>query len=624
MLGLSEISEELEEKGDFCDKNEEILKKIEVLSRKCDELEKESYSLKKEKNNDKFHFENEKIVINEQINFLQENLNNMNKRLEECNEIIRNLHEKNEELEKIVKKFQEKINEEKFNEKLKEKTEKSKENSYEKFSQKSHGKFNEENTEKSNENFMKKNSDFIDKLEKKLIKKKEKVKFLKKSLIESQISLKNLENLRKDDNFYSKDSKILRKSLGNSISFEEKYDKNLYTNGDFSDEFEIYDISSLNPNEISKKIEAFKQKTRRNKEKFQMKLKEFEAILRFFEKNLDFLINNNRIIEEKDQYLEEILDKNEILKEFTDKMKSSFMMLSMKFQRNLASEREFIIKIGNFLTNSLKIHSEKLKDFMGNFKENAAFSDKSIDIHNIKGIIAEIIDDFEENGYKTPSKKEAIFISKFEGIYEEKTRNTQVFLEKIKEKWLKKEKNVKKRVFIEIFEGIIDKIGEIWLEDLRVSYEICRDFNDEGLLSGVLQRKNWRKKELEGITELCEEFQRFSFENERNSNKNGESLVFLKEIYSDLKGFLSRNMVFIIKNLEIIGKCSFFSSKLDEKAKKLPNFTKIITEDSFTIFKVLDENLAESERNYTNSLKFLWENCKEKRGFLKDFTIFLT
>ena len=58
-----------------------------------------------------------------------------------------------------------------------------------------------------------------------------------------------------------------------------------------------------------------------------------------------------------------------------------------------------------------------------------------------------------------------------------------------------------------------------------------------------------------------------------------------------------------------MAKCSLYSSKLDEKAKKLPNFQMIITEDPRNILKVLDENLFDSEETYRKNLRFIWENC---------------
>ena len=61
--------------------------------------------------------------------------------------------------------------------------------------------------------------------------------------------------------------------------------------------------------------------------------------------------------------------------------------------------------------------------------------------------------------------------------------------------------------------------------------------------------------------------------------------------------------------LETLAKCSLYSSKLDEKAKKLPNFQMIITEDPRNILKVLDENLIDSEETYRKNLRFIWENC---------------
>lgn len=358
---------------------DEIYKKLEFLIERISELEKEIYLLKTEKNDEKYIYENEKCSINEQLNFLQDNLNKMNKRLEECNEVIISLEQQNQDLKEAHR-----------------------------FSNKT----NEQSSELAV--LLKNKECILEKVEAKLKMKKQKIMLFKKNLIEKDITIKSLQQQIHDYDtnnlidYSSKESKIvLKKSLGNSMSFEENLNKNLLNIGeeDSMEEFSVELLNIKDQSEFIRRMNQLKQKMMQNKWKFQKKLKEFELILRFLEKALDFLIDNNSLNDEKDPLLQELLEKNENLRDWMQKLKGSLHMIATKNQRNLASERDFSMKVGMFLMEIMEIGNSDLKALIENIRETPINSLKYLNIHNFKGKILELIEESQRKRFKTPKKE---------------------------------------------------------------------------------------------------------------------------------------------------------------------------------------------------------------------------
>jgi len=337
----NEFSSEKSENFESLMKFEEIFRKIDDFNEKTASLDHENYALKTEKNNDKYVFDSERLQINEQLNYLQENLTKMNKRLEECNEIIENLEKQNSELR------------------------------------------NKQNNEK--------NELLLSKLQKKRLK----IANLKKKLLENEKPQQEKPQIRENLSIIKNQEKI-RKSLGNSMSFEENPFKTILNTGDNSE-------ISLEFNSV-KDPEIFKAKFIENKAKYQRKLREFELLLRYFEKSLDFLIDNNNLYEEKDQQFLELLDRNENIRNWVFKLKSAFQILVNKSQRVFSIEKEFLMKIATFLLENLDIRNGELENSLENLKISGLGIEKMNGVHNIRMRILENIENFNKKSFKTPKK----------------------------------------------------------------------------------------------------------------------------------------------------------------------------------------------------------------------------
>ena len=476
---------------------EEIYKKIEELMEKQEIIEKENYALKTERNNEKYHFENEKITINEQLSFLQDNLNKMNKRLEECNDVIQTLERQNLE--------------------LKESSRKTKDDSIE---------INNMGVLlKSKENLIEKMENTLNMNKTKIKKKKEKINNFKKQLVDKEIEMKTLLQKVKDfeslkaqnTDYFSKDSKLQKSLRNSSISFEENLKKDLLNHSISLEELNLSELLALkDPSEMSRRFEALKQKSEQNKQKYQKRLKEFELILRYLEKQLDFLIDNNSLIEEKDSILKELLEKNENLNDWMNKLTNSFNILATKNQRSLASEREFILKIGYFLLDLQENASSELSNGLSQLKETQPSALKFINLHNMKQFILEIMDSYMKRQYKTPKK--AVYKGFIDELVE-KLDEIERFFDK-----LRNIANIKGKRNFKGIDVIIRNIN-LWREDIKgIIYSL-----KEGKEGSNGSLNVWRK-ELDGILKTVEK----CFEIEEDNKNDG--LLFLKEVYSDLKG----------------------------------------------------------------------------------------
>lgn len=350
-----------------------IYKKLEELIEKVSVLEQEIYSLRTDKNNEKYIYENERNTINEQLGFLQDSLSEMNKRLEQCNETIHTLELQNEALKEAS---------------------------------------SQNKSPMMNMGSSKDQQQIVLHLEGLLQKKKQKCKTLKKELIEKEIIIKTVnQKIRDFDSIASKESKFkenTKKSLGNSMSFEDNPNKNLLNTNEESDLFEEFssDLPHLKDQaEIGRRLEQIRQKSKQNKQRFQKKLREFEHILRFIEKSLDVLIDNNLVNEEKDSFLQEILEKNENLKDWMMKLKGSLQMLATKTQRSLAGERDFSIKVAIFLQEALEIGDIEIKKAIETMQELPVQGLKQLNVHNFKGKITNLIEEYQKKEFfRTPKK----------------------------------------------------------------------------------------------------------------------------------------------------------------------------------------------------------------------------
>ena len=321
---------------------EEVFSKVQDLKEKLLALERENYGLKTEKNNEKYVFESERLQITEQLNYLQDNLGKMNKRLEECNVIIENLEQQNQEL-------------------------------------RSKRPIQTEDPQKTTSTEL---------LTAKVTKKKRKIQTLKKRIQE-------LENKPREA---SGTVRNLKKSLGNSMSFEENPSRSILNTAEASSEYSMEFASMKDP-------ELLRQKLTENKSKYQRKLREFELVLRFVEKSLDCLIDNNALLEEKDPGFQELLERNENLRGWVSKLRAALQILLSKGQRALIAESEFLMKVGSFFAEGLERRDEELESTLESLRLVGGQGVEKL--HSVQVARARIVEQLEGVGkksFRTPKK----------------------------------------------------------------------------------------------------------------------------------------------------------------------------------------------------------------------------
>ena len=320
---------------------EEVLSKVQDLQDKVLALERENYGLKTEKNNEKYVFESERLQITEQLNYLQDNLGKMNKRLEECNVVIENLEQQNEEL-------------------------------------RSKRPVQAEDPQKTTEV-----------LTAKVTKKKRKIQTLKKRIQELE---------KQPIREASGTVRNLKKSLGNSMSFEENPSRSILNTAEASSEYSMEFASVKDP-------ELLRQKLTENKSKFQRKLREFELVLRFVERSLDCLIDNNALLEEKDQGFQELLDRNENLRGWVSKLRAALQILLSKGQRALVAESEFLMKVGSFFAEGLERRDEELESTLESLRlVGGQGVEKLHSVQVARARIVEQLEGFGRKSFRTPKK----------------------------------------------------------------------------------------------------------------------------------------------------------------------------------------------------------------------------